>query len=93
MNTMNTPRTFTTIHGYQGFSVCVNGVTVSTLICHGDIPSGDTLEREYTIGDGVHSYWNPTENSLPLESGTQVSLRDFKEICRRHGLTFESRKI
>lgn len=96
MNTMNTiapARTIRTVHGYQGFSVRVNGVTISTLVCHGDIPSGDNREREYTVGDGIRSYWHPSENSLPLESGTQVSLREFSEICRRHGLVFESRKF
>lgn len=92
---MNTPRTIRTVHGYQGFSLTVNGVTVSTLICHGDIPSGDNREREYNVGPEIRSYWHLTES--PFESaseiGTRVNLSVFWDICRRHGLTFSTRKI
>lgn len=94
MNT--TPaRTFRTVSGYQGFSVRVNGVTVSTVVCHGDIAAGGNLEREYTVGDGVRSCWNPKESPFDTaeEIGTRVGLREFAEICRRHGLEFSSRRF
>ena len=88
-------RTIRTVHGYQGFSVTVNGVTVSTLVCHGDPATGDWTEREYTVGDGIRSLWHPTDS--PFESsaeiGTRVNLPVFREICHRHGLTFSARKF
>ena len=97
MNIMNTTptRSLRTVHGYQGFSLTVNGVTISTLICHGDPATGDWTEREYTIADGVRSLWHPTESPFETkeEIGTRVSPGEFREICRRHGLVFSSRKI
>lgn len=95
MNIMNTPRTFTTTHGYQGFALTVNGVTVSTLICHGDPATGDWTEREYIVGDGIRSLWHPTDSPFEnaAEIGTRVNLSVFWDICRRHGLTFSTRKI
>lgn len=94
--TTTTPtRTFTTVHGYQGFSIRVNGVTISTLIGHGDIPSGDNREREYTVSEGIRSLWHPTQTPFETaeEIGTEVPIKDFREICRRHGLEFSSRKF
>lgn len=94
MNTITTTP-FRTVRGYQGFSLTVNGVTVSTLICHGDPATGDWTEREYTVGPEIRSLWHPTESPFETkeEIGTRVNLPVFSEICRRHGLTFSARKI
>ena len=89
----NNSRTVRTVHGYQGFSLTVNGVTVSTLVCHGEVAAGGNLEREYTVGDGIRSLWHLSETPFNGDGGTRVGLAEFRTIARRHGLVFDWRKL
>lgn len=89
----NKSRTVRTVQGYQGFALKVNGVLVSTLVCHGEVAHGGNLEREYAVPDGIRSLWHISETPFDGDGGVRVSLAEFKAIAHRHGLAFDWRKI
>ena len=76
----------TVAHGYVGFLISVNGVDISALVDHGEIAT-DSFESEYTVGAEVRCLWHLSESPFEFQT-TRVSLRDFRTICRRHGITF-----
>lgn len=89
----NKSRTVRTTQGYQGFVMTVNGVVISTLVCHGGVAAGGNLEREYTVPKGIRSLWHISESPFNGDGGARVSLAEFKTIARRHGLEFGWRKL
>ena len=76
----------TVAHGYVGFLIKINGVDISALVDHGEIATY-SFEAEYVVGREVQTLRHLSESPFEFPT-TRVSLRDFRTICRRHGITF-----